>query len=198
MDAMIVGLGNPGKKYDQTRHNLGFMALDAAHQQWVASPWKIDKNWQADIAKVTLKGHTLLLIKPQTYMNLSGQSVGPLSRYYQLPPDKVLVVVDDINLPFGRMRFRASGSPGGHNGLKSVEQHLGTPNYPRLRLGVGLQADSQPLTDHVLSTFKASEVSSLPALLDHTITVIANWLDTPSHQLLPLANGWILPQIKQC
>ena len=192
MDALIVGLGNPGKKYDLTRHNLGFMAVDAAQQAWSATGWKAEKNWHAEVSKVTLQGYSVLLVKPQTYMNLSGQSVAPISRYYQVPADKILVVVDDINLPFGRMRFRASGSPGGHNGLKSVEQQLGTPDYPRLRLGVGLHPDTQPLVDHVLSTFTPAESEAIPTILNHSIKVMAHWLDLPITELLPIANSWIL------
>jgi peptidyl-tRNA hydrolase, PTH1 family len=192
IDGLIVGLGNPGAKYDGTRHNFGFMALDAALAAW-GGQWKTEKTWKALTAKTRVADDTVLLVKPQTYMNLSGDSVGPLARYYQLPPEKVLVVVDDINLPFGRMRYRASGSAGGHNGLKSIEQHLGTSQYPRLRLGVGLQGEAEPLVNHVLSSFTPDENQAIPAILTHAVYVMAAWFTLSTDRLLPLANSWVLP-----
>lgn len=148
----VVGLGNPGDRYRGTRHNLGFDVVDA-----VASRWGVSlKGWKsvADIAVVAERG--ALLVEPRTFMNLSGEAVGRLASYHHIVPGDVLVVVDDVNLPLGRLRFRRSGSAGGHNGLKSVIQHLGD-QFPRLRIGVGRGDERSDLADHVLAAFARAE-----------------------------------------
>ena len=132
---LIVGLGNPGLKYRKTPHNAGFMALDKlAAQQKV----RFSKSaFEAQAAELFLGGEKVLLLKPQTFMNLSGEAVRPLADYFKIPPERVLVVSDEVALVPGRLRMRASGSAGGHNGLKNIILHLGTENFPRLRVGVG-------------------------------------------------------------
>ena len=132
---LVVGLGNPGEKYARTRHNMGFLTLDLlAEREHI----RIDRiKFKATTAQATLSGRRCLLMKPQTYMNLSGESVGAAARFYKIPPEHILVVSDDIDLPVGKLRLRAFGSAGGHNGLKNIIQHLGSDRFPRIKVGVG-------------------------------------------------------------
>lgn len=132
---LVVGLGNPGSKYENTRHNMGFLAVDLLAEQ---EKFKFNKlRFKAWTATAELGGEKVLVMKPQTYMNLSGESVGEAARFYKIPPEHVLVISDDIALPTGKLRIRASGSAGGHNGLKNIIQHLGTDQFPRIKVGVG-------------------------------------------------------------
>ncbi|NLH01919.1 MAG: aminoacyl-tRNA hydrolase, partial [Clostridiales bacterium] len=132
---LVAFLGNPGAKYAGTRHNAGFMAADATEK---LNNIKINRlRFNALTAIATINGEKVLLMKPQTYMNLSGNAVAPAAAYYKLPPEKVIIVVDDISLPVGKIRIRAKGSSGGHNGLKSIISALGTENFPRIKIGVG-------------------------------------------------------------
>jgi len=161
---LIVGLGNPGKDYARTRHNCGFRAIDILAQQLGC---KIDKSkFQGLYGQVTRDGKKLFLLKPQTYMNLSGKSVLQLSAYYNIPPQRIIVMFDDISLVPGRLRVRAEGSAGGHNGIKSIIAELGSQDFPRVKIGVGAKPHAeQDLADWVLSTFPASEEKLLvPAL----------------------------------
>ena len=161
---LIVGLGNPGKDYTRTRHNCGFRAIDILAQQLGC---KIDKGkFQGLYGQVTKNGKKLFLLKPQTYMNLSGKSVLQLSAYYNIPPQRIIVMFDDISLAPGRLRIRAEGSAGGHNGIKSIIQELGSQEFPRVKIGVGAKPHAeQDLADWVLSSFSASEEKLLePAL----------------------------------
>lgn len=148
---IIVGLGNPGASYANTRHNVGFMALDALAREWGAV-WKADKARKAELAS----GPGVLLVKPQTYMNDSGFCVGPLMRYFKFTPEQVLVVYDDIALPVGGLRLRAGGSDGGHNGMKSLIAHMGSDRFPRLRVGIGSHGQKS-LVGHVLGHFSPEE-----------------------------------------
>ena len=132
---LIVGLGNPGDKYDGTRHNAGFWAVDALADQGGFAVNRV--KFKALTAQTEVGGQGALVMKPATYMNLSGEAVGEAARFYKLPPDHVLVFSDDVDLPLGRLRIRTGGSAGGHNGLKSIIQHLGTDQFPRIKLGVG-------------------------------------------------------------
>lgn len=132
---LIVGLGNPGEKYARTRHNLGFLALDLLAER---QKLKINRiKYKALVAETEFGGERCLLMKPQTYMNLSGESVGEAARFYKIPADHVVVISDDISLPVGKLRIRTGGSAGGHNGLKNIIQHLGTDQFPRIKVGVG-------------------------------------------------------------
>jgi len=132
---LIVGLGNPGDKYDGTRHNAGFWAVDALADQGRFQVTQV--KFKALTAQAEVGGQGALVMKPATYMNLSGEAVGEAARFYKLPPDHVLVFSDDVDLPLGRLRIRTGGSAGGHNGLKSIIQHLGSDQFPRLKVGVG-------------------------------------------------------------
>ena len=161
----IVGLGNPGREYAGTRHNIGFDVLDEVARRWQVQlrPWKS----VADVAVVGTRG--VVLVEPQTYMNLSGDAVSRIAAFHKLEPTDVLVVVDEVQLPLGRLRVRRSGSAGGHNGLKSIIQHIGA-EFPRLRVGVGRGDPTWDLADHVLSKFETDE----EAVLDQFITRAAD------------------------
>ena len=148
---IIVGLGNPGREYAETRHNVGFMVVDRLAARFGAV-WKADKARKAELAA----GPGVLLVKPQTYMNSSGESVGPLMRYFKFTPGQVFVVYDDISFPVGAMRLRAGGSAGGHNGMKSLIAHLGTEKFPRLRVGIGVPGQKN-MIGHVLGKFTPEE-----------------------------------------
>ena len=160
---LIVGLGNPGAKYEHTRHNCGFRAIDILAKDLGC---KIDKGkFQGLYGQVNYNGKKLFLLKPQTYMNASGNSVLQLSAYFSIPPQNIIVLFDDISLPPGRLRVRGDGSAGGHNGIKSIISQLGSQDFPRVKIGVGAKAPEQDLADWVLSGFAASEEKALaPAL----------------------------------
>ena len=161
---LIVGLGNPGKDYERTRHNAGFRCLDLLAENLGC---KVDKlKFQGLYAQTTYNGRKLFLLKPQTYMNLSGRSVLQLSAYFNIPPQRIIVLFDDISLPPGRLRIRADGSAGGHNGIKSNIQEVGSQEFPRVKSGVGGKAHpEQDLADHVLSGFSAQEEKALAVSL---------------------------------
>ena len=161
---LIVGLGNPGREYEKTRHNAGFRAIDLLADSLGC---KIDKlKYQGLYCQTTYNGRKLFLLKPQTYMNLSGRSVLQLSSYFNIPPARIIVMFDDISLAPGRLRIRPDGSAGGHNGIKSIIQEVGSQAFPRVKIGVGGKAHpEQDLADHVLSTFSASEEKDLAVAL---------------------------------
>ena len=162
---LIVGLGNPGKEYEKTRHNCGFRAIDVLADKLGC---KVDKGkFQGLYGQVTREGRKLYLLKPLTYMNLSGRSVLQLSSYFNIPPQRIIVLFDDISLPPGRLRIRGDGSAGGHNGIKSIIAELGSQEFPRVKIGVGGKAHpDQDLADHVLSGFSAKEEKDLKSALD--------------------------------
>ena len=162
---LIVGLGNPGREYEKTRHNCGFRALDILAQKLGC---KVDKGkFQGLYGQVSYGGSKLLLLKPLTYMNLSGRSVLQLSAFFRIPPQRIIVLFDDISLEPGRLRIRADGSAGGHNGIKSIIAELGSQDFPRVKIGVGGKAHpEQDLADHVLSNFSAQEEKALASALE--------------------------------
>lgn len=172
---LIVGLGNPGNQYNFTRHNFGFLALDfyfkVKNLEWEKSP-KFSALWA--------KSNDTIFLKPQTFYNDSGKPVAEFSRYYKIPPANILVLCDDFNLPFGKLRFREHGSAGGNNGLKSCIHELKTEDFPRLRLGTGNDELRQKIgdTDFVLSRFTPHEQPHLPDILSTTLTEIETWLPT--------------------
>ncbi len=164
---LIVGLGNPGKEYERTRHNAGFRAVDLLASSLGC---KIDRlKFQGLYCQTNYQGSKLYLLKPQTYMNLSGRSVLQLSAYFNIPPQRIIVLFDDISLPPGRLRIRKDGSAGGHNGIKSLIAELGSQDFPRVKIGVGAKAHpNQDLADWVLSTFSASEEKDLASALSRS------------------------------
>ena len=163
---LIVGLGNPGREYERTRHNTGFRAIDLLAQTLGC---KIDKaKFQGLYGQTVYNGTKLFLLKPQTYMNLSGRAVLQLSAYYSIPPERIIVLFDDISLEPGRLRVRGDGSAGGHNGIKSIIAELGSQNFPRVKIGVGAKPSPEfDLAAWVLSTFSAKEEKDLSFALEN-------------------------------
>lgn len=163
---LIVGLGNPGKEYAQTRHNCGWMAIDRIAEKLSC---KIDKGkFQGLYGQAAFNGNKIFLLKPQTYMNASGQSVLQMSAYYQIPPERILVLFDDISLEPGRLRIRPDGSAGGHNGIKSIIASIGSEAFPRIKIGVGAKPHKDAdLADWVLSGFSESEKKNLQFALEN-------------------------------
>jgi PTH1 family peptidyl-tRNA hydrolase len=163
---VIIGLGNPEPRYDHTRHNIGFEAIDLLAQTW-RIPCQENKRFNAIAGEGVLSrgNHKLKLLKPLTYMNRSGQSVRALLDWYKLEPESVLVIYDDMDLPVGRMRIRGNGSAGGHNGIKSIIAHLGTQNFPRLRLGIGKSGPQKDTVNHVLGKFAPDEKPIMEEML---------------------------------
>jgi len=153
---LIVGLGNPGKKYIDTRHNAGWHLLDTIVRDH--SDFRFDeKRNKALIARGKLAGVGVALVKPQTFMNLSGEAVGPLARFYKVPPERILVAYDDVDLPAATLRLRPKGGAGGQKGMRSIIQHLGTEEFPRMRLGIGRPPGKMPTEAYVLQKFKPDE-----------------------------------------
>lgn len=164
VDWLIVGLGNPGRQYEKTRHNTGFRAMDCLGSKLGV---RLDRaKFSGLIGQGVYQGQKLALLKPQTYMNLSGQAVREAARFYKLPPERIIVLFDDISLAPGRLRVRGNGSAGGHNGIKSIIAELGSQEFPRVKIGVGAKPHPDyDLADWVLSSFSASEEKLLgPAL----------------------------------
>ena len=163
---LIVGLGNPGKEYERTRHNCGFRALDILAEKLNC---RVDKGkFQGLYGQTVAGGKKLFLLKPLTYMNLSGRSVLQLSSYFNIPPQRIIVIFDDISLEPGRLRVRSNGSAGGHNGIKSIISELGSQEFPRIKVGVGAKPHpEQDLADWVLSGFTASEEKALKTALEN-------------------------------
>lgn len=162
---LIVGLGNPGREYEKTRHNAGFRCLDMIADQLNV---KVDKlKYQGLYCQTNYKGNKLFLLKPQTYMNMSGRSVLQLSAYFNIPPARIIVMYDDISLVPGRLRVRAEGSAGGHNGIKSIIAEVGSQEFPRVKIGVGAKPRAEmELADWVLSTFSVNEEKALKNALE--------------------------------
>lgn len=162
---LIVGLGNPGAEYHNTRHNVGFRVVDRLAEQHRIDTGRVEKRARVGYGRI--RDVPVVLVKPVTYMNLSGESVGPLLRMLELRPEDVVVVTDDLDLPTGRLRLRRGGSAGGHNGLKSLIQHLGTQEFPRVRIGVGRPRQEGATVDHVLGRFGRAELEPIQhAILD--------------------------------
>ena len=160
---IVVFLGNPGPKYRDTRHNAGFMAADAMEKKLGVSINKL--RFKALTAQATLGGEKVLLLKPQTYMNLSGESVSPAAAFYKVPPEHIIVVSDEVSLPIGKLRLRKRGSAGGHNGLKNIIAMLGTDAFPRIRMGVGAPPHADyDMADWVLSSFKNQDADDMRSL----------------------------------
>ena len=182
---LVAGLGNIGPEYAGTRHNMGFMVLDAwAH----ASNISFETHRYGDVAVLSLKGRNIYLLKPSTYMNLSGNAI----RYYlsKLPVtvERLLVICDDINLPFGTVRMRKSGSDGGHNGLKNIEETIETRDYTRIRLGVGHEFEEGAQIDYVLGTLSDEEKAQMPELCDRVIQGVKDWIFVGADRAMNVLN----------
>jgi len=173
---LIAGLGNPGREYARTRHNAGFMVAERLAERARAS-WSNERKFDARVARWEQGGQKVLLVTPGTFMNASGESVGAVAAFYQISPRQVLVVVDDADFPFGEIRMRPSGSSGGHHGLESVEQHLATRDYPRLRVGIGREPGSaREITGYVLADFGRADRELLDKVLTRACDQVECWL----------------------
>lgn len=172
---LIVGLGNPGAEYAKTRHNAGFMSVELLADRWRVA-WSMEKKFHARLAKVDRNQQRLVLCEPQTYMNLSGEAVGALVGFYQLPLARIVIVVDDADLPLGEIRLRPAGSSGGHHGLESIEAHLGTREYARLRIGIGRKDAARQIAGHVLGRLNPAEMSVMEKVLARAADQLECWL----------------------
>lgn len=188
---LVVGLGNPGPKYAHTRHNIGFDLVDRLARRWQISLSE-QRRFQGDCGEGMAVGQKLYLLKPNTFMNKSGQSVRALLDWYKLLPQQVLVIYDDMDLPIGKLRLRISGSAGGHNGMKSLITHLGTPEFPRLRIGIGRSLDAgvaQETISHVLGRFAPQEQRLLDEVLDMAADAVELALRQGVEKSMSLYNG---------
>jgi PTH1 family peptidyl-tRNA hydrolase len=195
---IVLGIGNPGADYAATRHNVGFMVLDLVAKEFGLGFARLERKdaegsklfsgkVKAMLAAGSARGERFTLVKPLTYVNLSGDVAGPMLRHHGLSPDALLVVVDDLNLPLGRLRLRASGSAGGHNGLRSIEAALMTQAYPRLRIGIGAPASG--FVEHVLDRFSPAEEAILQPALQRAAATVVGWLArTELNRLMDVCN----------
>lgn len=178
----MVGLGNPGQKYEMTRHNAGFLALDLLAQRLGAGPIRQAKC-QSLYTCCTLEGRSLLLMKPQTFMNLSGQAVRDMAAAFHVPPERIVVVYDDISLPAGRLRVRRSGSAGSHNGIKDILYQLQSDQFPRIKIGVGApDRDREDLKDFVLDTLDSDAYEGVKRAPEAVITLLCQGVDQAMQQ----------------
>jgi PTH1 family peptidyl-tRNA hydrolase len=185
---LIVGLGNPGADYKKTRHNAGFLLVEKLAARWQAE-WKNERRFHARLARAEREAGQVLLCQPQTFMNASGEAVGALLKFYRLPRTRMLVVVDDADLPLGGLRLRPGGSSGGHHGLESIEQHLGSREFARLRLGIGRRDGAREITDYVLSRFDRAEAALMEQVLDRAASQAECWLDEGVQKAMNQFNG---------
>jgi peptidyl-tRNA hydrolase, PTH1 family len=184
---LIVGLGNPGADYARTRHNAGFMLAQKLAAKWKCD-WAGERKFRARMTKAGRDGKKVLLCEPQTFMNASGETVGAIMDFYQLPLGRLMVVVDDADLPLGTVRLRVSGSSGGHHGLESIEQHLASREFARLKIGIGRKDNLREITDHVLGRFDAAENELVERVLDRAAGQVETWLDAGIEKAMQL-NG---------
>ena len=167
---IIAGLGNPGGEYAATKHNVGFMLIDALADKLGTENWK--KDFEAEIAEARIGTEKVLLVKPQTYMNDSGRSLGPLLSYYKLAPEDLIVAHDDMDIPAGTIRIRRKGSSGGHNGIKSILAHVGDENFPRVRIGIGRPPVGWTVIHHVLAPFSEEDAKKIGEAIDYLLPAV--------------------------
>lgn len=188
---LIVGLGNPGADYARTRHNAGFLVVEELAAR-VSASWNLEKKFQARVAKVDRDGRRMLFAEPQTYMNSSGESVGALLSFYRVPIPQLLVVTDDADLPLGEIRLRGRGSSGGHHGLESIEQHVGTREFARLKVGIGRTTSGRrEITNYVLGKFSAEEKPLLEKVLQRAADQAQCWAADGIEKAMNRFNGVI-------
>lgn len=186
---LIVGLGNPGRDYERTRHNAGFMVVERLASEWKLD-WSMEKKFSARFARLDRDERRVWLCEPQTYMNLSGEAVGAFASFRKISVSRILVVVDDADLPLGQIRMRPGGSSGGHHGLESVEQHLATAEYARQRIGIGRQDSTvRQIAGHVLGEFGATEAPMLKKILETAGAQVECWLKNGVAMAMNRFNG---------
>ena len=185
---LIVGLGNPGRDYALHRHNVGFRVLDAlARDQGLT--FVRNKMARARVAEGRIAGRAVILAKPQTFMNLSGKAVARLSRLYEIPPQRLLVVYDDLDLPLGRLRLRPEGGSGGHKGMRSIIDLLGSQSFPRLRVGIGRPPGGMEAADYVLQPFDPEEQPLVEAVVEQAVAAVLCWLGEGIEAAMERYNG---------
>ena len=183
---LIVGLGNPGKQYDQTRHNIGFTVIDELAKRFHIA---LDQaKFKGLYGSTVMNGERIFLLKPLTYMNLSGESIGPFMDYFQIDLDDLLVIYDDLDLPVGKIRLRQKGSAGGHNGIKSAIAHLGTQQFNRIRVGINRPSNGMAITDYVLGRFLNDEQEMIKKAVDQSSDACEEWIKTPFLQVMNIYN----------
>ncbi len=172
---MIVGLGNPGRKYEHTKHNVGFMTVDRLAEKYNV---QFKKNtFEAEVAECFVNGEKILLVKPQTFMNESGRAVGPLMTYFGIYPEELVVVYDDLDLTLGKIRLRQKGSAGGHNGIKSLISHLNTQEFDRIKIGIDRPKVGMTVVNHVLSPFAKDDQPLIAASIDKAVAATIDYID---------------------
>jgi PTH1 family peptidyl-tRNA hydrolase len=181
---IIAGLGNPGRQYERTRHNIGFIVVDELAKRWSVDDWKKERGARTALCR----SRDTLLVQPQTFMNDSGTPLLSLATFYKVPPQQLLVVVDDLDRPFGKLRMRVSGSSGGQNGLKSIIGNLGE-EFPRLRIGIGRDGTGEAI-DRVLGRFSSDEEAQLGPIIDACIAGIELWTDRTPIEAINFVNSW--------
>jgi peptidyl-tRNA hydrolase, PTH1 family len=187
--ALIIGLGNPGAEYAKTRHNAGFMVVESLATRWRAA-WKEQGRFLARVAEARWREMKVFLCQPATYMNLSGQAAALLTEYYRIPHNKVLISLDDADLPLGEIRLRPKGGSGGHHGLESVLNHFGTDQIARLRLGIGRpEALSRQITNHVLGRFIRGEDELAARMIERAADQVECWLQSGIEKAMNDFNG---------
>ena len=185
---LIVGLGNPGAEYARTRHNAGFLLVEKLAGRWRLE-WTVERKLTARVARSEARSQRVWLCQPQTFMNLSGEAVGEITGFYRVPLDRMVVAVDDADLPLGEIRLRPGGSSGGHHGLESIEQHLGSREFARLRIGIGRRDGVRQITGHVLGKFDATESGILEKVLERAADQVECWLDAGLQKAMSRFNG---------
>ena len=177
MSLLIVGLGNPGDEYRMTRHNVGFLAVDAIAANLELS-FRGSSHDRADIAEGNIDGQKIILAKPTTFMNLSGEAIGPLAKKFHIEPKDIIVLYDEAAIPFGTIRVRTEGGSGGHNGIKSLLEHVASDTFSRVRIGIGEAPDGRPLEEWVLARFSKDEQMKLEAILDRAEHIVRERMHT--------------------
>ena len=186
---LMVGLGNPGAEYALTRHNVGFLVVEELARR-VAANWNSEKKFEARVAKTDRADRRILFAEPQTFMNASGEAVGALMNFYRVPIQQLLVVADDADLPFGEIRLRAKGSSGGHHGLESIEKHVGSREFARLKVGIGRTKDGRrEITNYVLGKFSADETKLLEKVLQRAADQAECWVAEGIEKAMSRFNG---------
>ncbi|RAU95966.1 aminoacyl-tRNA hydrolase [Paenibacillus sp. YN15] len=184
----FVGLGNPGREYETTRHNIGFMAVDRMAAEWGFS-WKSVSKCKGLVAEGMVQGEKVALLKPQTYMNLSGESVRGFMDFYKANLADMVLLYDDMDTPFGQIRLRYQGSAGGHNGIKSVIAHTGTQTFNRIRIGISRPPAGYDIVQYVLAGFRKEEVKELPAVLERVGQAMTHTFTATFEQTMAKFNG---------
>lgn len=194
---LIAGLGNPGKQYAATRHNAGFLAVEQFGRRFQAE-WKAESRFHARVARIVAGSNKVVLCQPETFMNCSGEAVAAVAGFYKIPTERVLVLVDDADLPLGEVRLRAEGGPGGHHGLESIETHLGTRKFARLRIGIGrTERRLREITGHVLGKFGAEEQDLLRQVLERCAAQIECFLQAGIQKAMSQFNGAVAAPVKK-